>query len=126
MNTFILGIYFLFVLYQIYEEVQLWTFRFRCRRNNAKITRVEIIDSEQLHDAPILYCVAPLDCSTTESYQLKTTLMSSFVPRLLGRSFRVIIHEKECIVYSPIPFLVALMIILFQLYMLYQLSIQTE
>lgn len=124
MSMFSIWIYFFFVLYQIYEEVQIWRSRIRLRRNDAEIKRVKIIDSEQLHDAPISYYVSPLNCSTNESYKLKTTLMSSFVPKLLGRSFRVMIHEKECIVHSLTPFIISLIIILIELNMLYQLSLK--
>ncbi len=115
---------FIIILYLFYQEGRMLTIYLRLRKNNPLIKTGELSGIVQPHDRSPIYHVKIKDGSSKYSIKLKTTILTSLVPRFMGNSFDVMINEEDdyCILKSPIPFFISGALLLLGKVLLIKLS----
>jgi hypothetical protein len=110
-------VFIFFYAYYAYGEVIMLILYFQLRKKSV-IKTVEIISIVREAGWPI-YQVQICDNSDKEILILKTTSFTSFVPRIMGRNFKVLVNSENdfCILKNPISFIFS-GVILFALYIL--------
>ena len=78
----------------------------------------------QRHNQSPQYYVKIEDDLYQDPLILKTTILSSFAPRIVGRRFKVLIDNKSnyCILKNPISFLISGLILALQFTILFNLN----
>lgn len=96
----ILSVFLLFLIYQELNLIRLFLFY----RKNGKLASAQLIKIYQAHDSNPTYKVKIEDLNLDYSkHRIKTTLLSSFFPRILSRDFKVYYLEDSdyCLIATP-------------------------
>jgi hypothetical protein len=115
---------FILILYLLYQEGKMLIIYLRLRKNNSLVKTGELKGIVQPHDSSPIYHVNIKDGSFKYSIKLKTTILASLVPRIMGDSFEVMVNEEDnyCILKSPIPFFISGALLIFGIVILIKFS----
>jgi len=102
-----------FILFIGIKEVLLIWDWYKIKSRNVEIFYAKITDVFQRHDLSPIYQVKIKDSKYNHSFNLKTSIISSNLPRFLGSEFRVIVNENEmiCMVYHPFFYFFSILIV---------------
>lgn len=94
------------VLFLSFQEIKMAYLYIKLIMTNPKIIKVERTGYYTVHGQAVYY-VLPLDGSTKVHWKVKTTILTQFVPFILGRTFSVMPCESECVLRSPVSFVLS-------------------
>jgi hypothetical protein len=94
------------VLFLSFQEIKLAYLYVKLITNQPKIIKVERTGYYTVHGQAAFY-VLPLDGSIKVHWKVKTTILTQFVPFFLGQTFSVMPCESECVLRSPVSFVLS-------------------
>lgn len=110
-------------IYLVYEEVVMMNLYLQLRKKS-NIKSAEMSSIVQRHNQSPQYYVKIENDLYKDPLILKTTILSSFAPRMVGRRFEVLIDNKSnyCILKNPFSFLISGLILALQFTILFNLK----
>lgn len=112
------------LIYLLYQEVKFLVLYINLKKDSSPINMGELSGVIQPHNKNPIYNIKIVDDPLKRSIKLKTTILSSLVPRLMGKTFKVIVNQDYsfCIINNPFPILFSFCVLSFGFIILINLS----